>query len=127
MVLIGNAAHTIHPVSAQGFNLGLRDAWVLAETLARAWAQPPFVAETASITAMLSNYQARRDSDQHETIRYTDSLARLYSNSSLPARLLRGAGLIGHQLLPGLQQTLVQRAMGYRSPLPDLPAVQVAS
>lgn len=131
VVLIGNAAHTIHPVSAQGFNLGLRDAWVLAETLARAWAQPSFVADTASITAMLSDYQARRDSDQRETIRYTDSLARLYSNPSLPARLLRGAGLIGHQLLPGLQQTLVQRAMGYRSPLPDLPAatetLQVAS
>ena len=131
VVVVGNAAHTIHPVSAQGFNLGLRDAWVLAETLARAWAQPPFVADTASITAMLSDYQARRDSDQRETIRYTDSLARLYSNPSSPARLLRGAGLIAHQLLPGLQQTLVQRAMGYRSSLPDLPAVaetlQIAS
>jgi len=124
VVLIGNAAHTIHPVSAQGFNLGLRDAWVLAETLSRAWRTPQFNAEQNnmpdSMSAMLAEYQARRDVDQRETIRYTDTLARLYSNPGLPARLLRSAGLVAHQFLPGLQQALVLRAMGYRSSLPEL-------
>ncbi|GAB4122424.1 MAG: 2-octaprenyl-6-methoxyphenyl hydroxylase [Wenzhouxiangellaceae bacterium] len=119
-VLIGNAAHTIHPVSAQGFNLGLRDAWVLAHSLAAAWARADFAATGTDITAVLHDYQAQREADQRDTIRYTDTLARLYSNEALPARLLRSAGLIAHQLLPGMQQALVLRAMGYRSSLPGL-------
>lgn len=108
-VLIGNASHTIHPVSAQGFNLGLRDAAALAQHLPD---QPdPGAAET------LNAYQRQRQPDQDDTIRYTDGLARLYSNASLSGSLLRSGGLLAHQFVPGLQRRLVLNAMGYRDNL----------
>ncbi|MDA3935139.1 MAG: FAD-dependent monooxygenase [Gammaproteobacteria bacterium] len=119
VVLIGNAAHTIHPVSAQGFNLGLRDAWQLAASLLAAQRDGKDIASVD----VLQCYQQTRDLDQRETIRYTDTLARLYSNPSLLARGLRSAALLAHQWLPGLQQSLVNRAMGYRSQFSATPFV----
>ncbi len=105
-VLIGNASHTIHPISAQGFNLGLRDASTLANQLSN---------QTDPGTAdLLQAYQLRRQPDQDETIRYTDSLARLYSNDSITGKLLRTSGLLAHQFIPALQRRLVLNAMGYR-------------
>ncbi len=106
-VLIGNASHTIHPVSAQGFNLGLRDAIALAQQL-KGVSDP-------GEKALLDTYQQQRQSDQDETIRYTDGLARLYSNTSATGRLFRTGGLLAHQFVPGLQRRLVLNAMGYRS------------
>lgn len=106
-VLIGNASHTIHPISAQGFNLGLRDAIALAQQL-KAISDP-------GDKGLLDAYQQQRQSDQDETIRYTDGLARLYSNTSATGRLFRTGGLLAHQFVPGLQRRLVLNAMGYRS------------
>ncbi len=105
-VLIGNASHTIHPISAQGFNLGLRDAAALAGHVSGA--------TDPGQAALLEAYQQQRQSDQDDTIRYTDNLARLYSNTSSTGRLLRSAGLLAHQWLPALQRRLVLNAMGYR-------------
>ncbi|GAB4201159.1 MAG: 2-octaprenyl-6-methoxyphenyl hydroxylase [Wenzhouxiangellaceae bacterium] len=109
-VLIGNAAHTIHPVSAQGFNLGLRDALVLAGELRQAAAEQA----DPGASERLQAYQSRRDGDQLGTIRYTDGLVRLYRH---PASLMRGLGsaaLLAHQWLMPLQRQLVRQAMGYR-------------
>jgi len=73
-VLIGNAAQTLHPVAGQGFNMGIRDAWELAQTLLDC--SP----ETIGSAAMLSDYCARRRLDRNGGIRFTDSLVRLFSN-----------------------------------------------
>lgn len=108
-VLMGNASHTIHPVSAQGFNLGLRDAAGLAMQL-QGNHDPGHV-------ELLTGYQQQRQSDQDATVRYTDNLARLYSNTSSAGRLLRSAGLLAHQFVPSAQRRLVLNAMGYRSAL----------
>ncbi len=105
-VLIGNASHTIHPISAQGFNLGLRDAAALAECLQGQ--------HDPGEAAVLQAYQQQRQADQDDTVRYTDTLARLYSNTSTTGRLLRTGGLLVHQFVPSLQRRLVLNAMGYR-------------
>jgi 2-octaprenyl-6-methoxyphenol hydroxylase len=73
-VLIGNAAQTMHPVAGQGFNLGLRDAWELAQEILNA--SP----ETLGSEPMLAAYRAQRRADRETTIRFTDSLVRLFSN-----------------------------------------------
>ena len=111
-LLIGNAAHTIHPVSAQGFNLGLRDALVLAkELLAAGPGADPGNAQ------FLRHYQSLREEDQQETIRYTDTLVRLYRQPSLAFKALASASLLAHHWIPPLQKQLVNHAMGFRVPL----------
>ncbi len=111
-VAIGNAANTVHPVSAQGFNLGLRDVAGLLDALAEA--------TDPGAPAWLARYAQSRAGDQAETVRYTDTLARTFTNPSLPFRLGAGLGLAAHALLPGLQRRLVRSAMGFRDPVSPL-------
>lgn len=115
-VVLGNAAHTIHPIGAQGFNLGLRDVAVLAELLAearRAGGDP-------GDSAILQAYHDWRRHDQAATSNWSDALARLYANPGSGARLLRSAGLIAHRLFPSLRRQTAARAMGYRGRIPRL-------
>ena len=73
-VLLGNAAQTLHPVAGQGFNMGLRDAWELAQKILDA------APETLGTEAMLAAYRAHRRTDREAGIRFTDGLVRLFSN-----------------------------------------------
>lgn len=111
-VAIGNAANTVHPVSAQGFNLGLRDVAGLIDALKDA--------NDPGAPAWLARYAQARAADQAETVRYTDTLARSFTNPSLPFRIGTGLGLAAHALLPGLQKRLVRAAMGFREPISTL-------
>jgi len=122
-LLLGNAAHAIHPIGAQGFNLGLRDVAVLAEILADAQSQSSGQVEKGFDCGdenLLRNYSAWRRDDQAETIAYTDGLARLYANSGSLAVLVRRAGLLAHQFSPTLRRRLAIKAMGYRGRIPKL-------
>lgn len=113
-VLVGNAAQSIHPVGAQGFNLGLRDALTLAELLVgcvREGGDP-------GAPALLAAYAARRAEDRERTLAFSDGLARLTSNPEHGASLLRSAGLLALAALPGLQAELAGGAMGYRGDVP---------
>jgi len=101
-VLIGNAAQTLHPVAGQGFNLGLRDAWELAEHALTGSALP-------GSSAWLRAYLARRDMDRGATIGITHTLVQLFSNDLLPLRIVRGAGLTLLGGLPPLKNFLVRR------------------
>jgi len=108
LVLIGNAAHTLHPVAGQGFNLGLRDVAALAEVLvdaARAGADP-------GAGALLGRYRRLRRRDQADAALVTDGLARLFVNPWQPLRLMRDLGLIGLDLLPGVRRAVARRFMG---------------
>ncbi|MDO8958679.1 MAG: FAD-dependent monooxygenase [Rhodocyclaceae bacterium] len=102
-VWIGNAAQTLHPVAGQGFNLALRDIMELADTLTDA-ADP-------GTTALLARYAARRRLDRQATIRFTDGLARLFSNDFPPFAHARGATLLGLDLLPPLRHFVARRMM----------------
>lgn len=115
-VVLGNAAHTIHPIGAQGFNLGLRDIAVLAELLAGAFTTKGDPGDPA----LLAEYHHWREPDQVATIGWSDTLARIYANPAPGARLLRSAGLIAHRLLPSLRRQTAARAMGYRGRIPRL-------
>jgi 2-octaprenyl-6-methoxyphenol hydroxylase len=119
LLVLGNAAHTIHPIAAQGFNLGLRDVAVLAEVLADAQLHQPQDFDPGA-SALLQHYSACRAGDQAETIAYTDGLARLYANPTSLAGAMRRAGMLAHSLSPSLRRRLAIKAMGYRGHIPRL-------
>ena len=111
-VLVGNAAQSLHPVGAQGFNLGLRDALTLAELIE--------AADDPGSTVLLGEYVRRRHEDRERTLAFSDGLARLTANPMPLLRPLRSAGLVAAQRLPALQAWLVGGAMGYRGQVPRL-------
>ncbi|WP_184507487.1 2-octaprenyl-6-methoxyphenyl hydroxylase [Rhodanobacter sp. ANJX3] len=109
-VLVGNAAQTVHPIGAQGFNLGLRDALTLAE-LAAAAADP-------GAADVLARYAARRAPDREGTIAMSHSLVRL---ACLPQPLiapLRSLALLAFDRLPPLRDAMARRGMGFRGEPP---------
>ncbi|WP_297361807.1 FAD-dependent monooxygenase [Acidiferrobacter sp.] len=116
VVLIGNAAHTLHPVAGQGFNLGLRDVAVLAERLSEACrAQTDY-----GDRAWLADYARARRADVAYTTRFTDGLVRLFTPRLPALAAARGVALNLVDTLPGLKRALAVRTMGLKAPLPKL-------
>lgn len=109
-VYVGNAAQALHPVAGQGLNLGLRDAWDLAQAL-RGAADP-------GDPAALARYAAFRRVDAAATIRVTDLLARGFTGSSRFARAARGAALTALDLLPAPRRFFARRMIFGASALP---------
>lgn len=105
LVAIGNAAQTLHPIAGQGFNLGLRDAAVLAARIA------DLPLEAIGSPAMLDDYQRSRRSDQWGGIAYTHGLLQIASLRAGPLRLLRGFGLAALDVLPGARRALLSRSV----------------
>lgn len=112
IAIVGNAANTVNPVSAQGFNLALRDVAALIDHSARA--------EDPGAPAVLEAWFADRRADQAATVRYTDTLARAFSNPSMLMRTGTSLGLMAHAAWPSLQKRLVRSAMGFREPVSTL-------
>lgn len=117
-VLVGNAAQTIHPIGAQGFNLGLRDALTLAELMETARASDP--GADCGAPPLLEAYIARRREDRERTLAFSDGLARLTSNPAPLLRPMRSLGLFAIGRLPSVQSALVGGALGYRGDVPAL-------
>ncbi len=113
-VVIGNAAHTIHNIAAQGFNLGLRDVVVLADQIRLGLES----GEAFWSQEYLAQYQQRRQADQQNVINFTDGLVRGLGHRSLVAHGLRSLGLIGLETLPLARRLLAERGMGLRADLP---------
>jgi 2-octaprenyl-6-methoxyphenol hydroxylase len=104
-VLIGNAAQTLHPVAGQGFNMGLRDAWELAQQIL---GSDP---ESLGSDAMLSHYAQARNFDRSAGIRFTDSLVKLFSNDLPLLGSARAASLSLLDCLPGMKKFVAKRMM----------------
>ena len=117
-MLLGNAAHAIHPVGAQGFNLGLRDVAVLAEVLADA--RRGDTQADPGAADVLRRYSAWRRPDHAGTIAYSDGLARIYANPTGFAAAGRAAALLAHAFVPALRRRMAVQAMGYRGRIPRL-------
>ena len=113
VVLMGNAAQTIHPIGAQGFNLGLRDALTLAELIEHDRNDPGSAGQLAA-------YVARRGPDREQTLAFSDGLARFTGNERPAARGLRSLGLLAASASGSLKATLVGGAMGFRGEVPAL-------
>ncbi len=103
VVLIGNAAQTLHPVAGQGFNLGLRDAWELGQQIIGRQS-----AELGS-RGWIEQYETLRRLDRHSGIGFTHALVQLFSNDVFPLRLVRGMGLALLGCVPPLKNFLVRR------------------
>lgn len=116
MVLIGNAAHTVHPVAGQGFNLGLRDAAALADVLVGAASAGADIGDAA----VLRRYADWRRRDTRATEIFTDGLIRAFSNDSVALALARGAGLVAVDLMPPLKRRLLRMTSGLGGRLPRL-------
>lgn len=103
LALVGNAAQTLHPVSGQGFNLGLRDVAMLAREILES--------DEIGSEPMLSNYGKARQVDRGSGIRFTDSLIRVFSNEIPPLRAGRGIGLAALDCLPQARKWFSRRMM----------------
>ncbi|MCU7851274.1 MAG: 2-octaprenyl-6-methoxyphenyl hydroxylase [Candidatus Thiodiazotropha sp. (ex Monitilora ramsayi)] len=116
VALIGNAAHTIHPVTGQGFNLGLRDVAVLADLLSDAAVSK----QDPGDSSLLERYAKWRQRDQQAVALITDSLARLFANPLGPLRIARNIGLLGLDSVPSLKHLVAKQFMGVNGRLPRL-------
>ena len=101
LVVIGNAAQTMHPVAGQGFNVGLRDAESLAQYIASA------SADELGSANMLASYQASRKSDTKGGLLFTDFLVNLFSNDLVVLSALRGASLGVFDVIQPIKKYLV--------------------
>ena len=100
LVVAGNAAHFLHPVAGQGFNLALRDVARLAEVIL-----PVIVAgKNPGDLSVLECYLAGQQRDQHNTIGFSHNLPALFGNRSIASAVMRNSGLIALDLLPPLRQ-----------------------
>lgn len=111
IALIGDAAHTIHPLAGQGVNLGLLDAFVLAETIMQAFAKN----RDYSSFAALRKYERSRKTNNLIMLTAVDSLKKLFANPSKTIQMVRSAGMNVTQQLPLLRNFIVNYALG--SPL----------
>jgi 2-octaprenyl-6-methoxyphenol hydroxylase len=107
VVLVGNAAHQLHPVAGQGFNLAMRDIMALRDVLQ--------AAVDPGVYSVLQSYRQQREVDQKRTIWFTSSLASLFAESALPLVFARQSGLLLMNHIPALKNALVQQALGYKS------------
>ena len=116
VALVGDAAHTVHPIHAQGFNLGVRDVAALAEVLADA----ARAGQDLGGGEVLMRYDRWRQADARLVVGLTDGLNRLFSTDLLPARLLRRLGLGALGQLTPLRHLAMRRGMGLAGDLPRL-------
>ncbi len=115
-VVIGNAAHGLHPVAGQGYNLGLRDVATLAEVIADTLRASGEVGGSA----MLERYEQWRRRDQRNVVAFTDGLIRLFGLPLATAGAARGVGLALFDVVPGAKRALASRTMGMTGTLTRL-------
>ena len=116
LALIGNAAHSLHPIAGQGFNLGLRDVAALAEVLAGARREGRDFGDPRVLQA----YADWRAGDQRRVVAFTDGLIRLFGPSRGPAACARDLGLLAFDLTPPAKRLFGRLAMGRAGRLPRL-------
>ncbi|WP_321348928.1 2-octaprenyl-6-methoxyphenyl hydroxylase [Halopseudomonas oceani] len=109
LVVLGNAAHSLHPIAGQGFNLSLRDAVALADTLIGADAN-----QSPGDLALLNRYFSNQRRDQQQTIAFSDWLTRLFSNRRPVLAAGRNLGLLGMDIVAPLKSVFARHAMGLK-------------
>ncbi|WP_227431045.1 UbiH/UbiF/VisC/COQ6 family ubiquinone biosynthesis hydroxylase [Psychrobacter sp. I-STPA6b] len=110
-VIMGNSAHTLHPVAGQGFNLCMRDADVLAKMLARQVMQ----GEDIGDSRMLARYEQARKKDQKRVIRFCDAVVHGFTNPNPAVKIARNLALIAFDKLPNVKPLVASYAMGLKS------------
>jgi 2-octaprenyl-6-methoxyphenol hydroxylase/2-octaprenylphenol hydroxylase len=108
LVVMGNAAHSLHPVAGQGFNLALRDADSLSCLLAAAHSEKRALGELS----LLQRYLASQDLDQRVTTAFSDQLTGIFSNRKPVLSVVRNLGLLLLDVTPAAKSRFVARAAG---------------
>jgi 2-octaprenyl-6-methoxyphenol hydroxylase len=116
VALIGNAAHTVHPVAGQGFNLGIRDVAALAEVIVDAHKNRVDFGQLN----VLSEYENWRSKDHRNVMTATDSMVRLFENPLSVVKAVRNTGILAVDMLPGARHLLSRFAMGLTGRQPKL-------
>lgn len=115
IVVMGNAAHTLHPVAGQGYNLALRGAMALAEVLRDAQQSAEVGSEVApwlGALSVLSRFQRWHEVDQFKTTLMSDQLIRIFANNDPLLTVVRDLGLIGMDIVSPAKQLFAKQAMG---------------
>jgi 2-octaprenyl-6-methoxyphenol hydroxylase len=108
--IIGNAAHGLHPVAGQGYNLGLRDVATLAEVIADELRR--HAASDPGAPEVLQQYRGWRHDDQRNVVAFTDGLVRLFDVPLNSLGAARGLGLLAFDMMPGAKRLLARQTMG---------------
>ncbi len=108
VAIIGNAAHSVHPVAGQGFNLALRDVALLAELIVDNQRK----AEDIGCSLLLQQYATQRQSDVNRVYWFTDVLVKTFSNAIVPLAHMRALSLLLVDLLPDVKHQLALHSMG---------------
>tara|TARA_B100000902_G_C27079831_1_gene798337 strand:- start:444 stop:920 length:477 start_codon:yes stop_codon:yes gene_type:complete len=108
LVLLGNVAHTLHPVAGQGMNLALRDIRVLVDCLSQGIKKQ---INPGDMT-LLQEFVDEQFSDHRKVIGFTDNLVELFSSNKVPNVILRKLGLLSLELFPALRKSFAKEAMG---------------
>lgn len=116
LALIGDAAHTIHPLAGQGVNLGFLDAAVLAEELLKAYERGERLADVK----VLSRFERRRMPHNLALMAAMEGFERLFQADPLPLRWLRNSGLKWVEQMPEAKALFVRQALGLSGDLPEL-------
>lgn len=116
LALIGNAAHTLHPIAGQGFNLGMRDVAALAQIIV----EEHSAGRDYGLLRALQPYQQWRQQDHRNIIGFTDNLVKIFSNRFPPLALARNIGLVATDVMPPLKHLLAKHSMGMAGKLPKL-------
>lgn len=110
-VIMGNAAHTLHPVAGQGFNLCMRDAHVLAQMMSA----QVLKGEDIGNTQLLKHYEKARLSDQKRVIRFCDAVVHGFTHPNPAIKLARNVALVAFDKLPNIKPLVANYAMGLKS------------
>ena len=108
VVVVGNAAHSLHPVAGQGFNLSLRDVAALGARLNLARAEQKNIGSLE----VLEDYQQQQLVDQRNTVIFSDSLTKFFSGTSSLSAATRNSGLLALDLVPQLRHGFTKFGMG---------------
>lgn len=112
IVIMGNAAHALHPVAGQGFNLALRDVACLSQVLAGA--------EQPGDLQTLQDYRRQQAADQERTVSFSDRLPGLFAHGDPALGLLRDAGLVALDMSPALKREFVRHTAGVASGIAEV-------